>query len=105
NATAGNAKPFEGLRTGHLVHQVTVDVQERGLVGCRHHMPIPDLLEQGRAHLSVCPVSICQLSVARAQSRGREANSLARLAIRTPSMAACRTVPRREMARRDARPF
>ena len=47
---ARQPQPIERLRTRHLVHQVPVDVQERRLVGRRHDVAIPDLLEQCLGH-------------------------------------------------------
>jgi hypothetical protein len=31
---AGHAQPLEGLRAGHFVDQVAVDVQQAGSIGC-----------------------------------------------------------------------
>ena len=45
--TAGQAQPVEGLRAGHLVHEVQVDVEEVGLaLGATHDVGVPDLLGQ-----------------------------------------------------------
>src|SRR3546814_4043233 len=52
---AGEAKSFEGLGRSHLVHEVTVDVDEAGAVVLTvDHMTVPDLVKQGarRGHLS-----------------------------------------------------
>ena len=46
--TAGQAQALEGLRAGHLVHEVTVDVDHAGaVVLAMDDVGIPDLLEQG----------------------------------------------------------
>ena len=45
---AGHAQAFEGLRAGHLVHEVTVDVEHAGAVVLAiDDVAVPDLLEQG----------------------------------------------------------
>src|SRR3546814_11834653 len=45
---AGEAKSFEGLGRSHLVHEVTVDVDEAGAVVLTvDHMTVPDLVKQG----------------------------------------------------------
>src|SRR5712664_3226207 len=45
---AGHAQALEGLRAGHLVHEVTVDVDHAGaVVLAMDDVGIPDLLEQG----------------------------------------------------------
>ena len=46
----GQPQAVERLRTGHLVDQVPVDVQQRRFVGRLHHVAIPDLLEQCLGH-------------------------------------------------------
>ena len=39
---------FEGLRRGHLVHQMAIDVEQAGAVlGFVHQMVVPDLVVQG----------------------------------------------------------
>ena len=41
----GELEALEGLRTGHLMHQVAVDVDERGAVGIlAHEMARPELV-------------------------------------------------------------
>ncbi len=45
---AGQPQAVEGLRAGHLVQQVQVDVEQvRLAVGGPHHVGVPDLLGQG----------------------------------------------------------
>ena len=47
----GGAEPVEGLRAGHLVHEVQVDVEQIGLPrGAAHHMGLVDLLRQRLRH-------------------------------------------------------
>jgi hypothetical protein len=49
----GHAQALEGLRAGHLVDQMAVDIQEAGAVlGGVGHMAVPDLVVEGfwRAH-------------------------------------------------------
>jgi len=47
NLAAGHAQPLEGLRAGHLVHQVPVDVEGAGaILLAADHMAVPDLVEQ-----------------------------------------------------------
>ncbi len=44
---AGGAQSFEGLRRGHLVHQMAVDIEQAGaVVGFVHQMVVPDLVVQ-----------------------------------------------------------
>jgi len=43
--SAGGAKPLEGLRAGHLVDQLQVDVEERPSCFGIHDVIVPDLLE------------------------------------------------------------
>ena len=48
HGAAAEAEPVEGLRTGDFVHQMQVDVEQVGLVGCFvHEVALPDLLGQG----------------------------------------------------------
>ena len=48
---AGEPQAVEGLRAGHLVEQVEVDVEQVGLaVGAADDVLVPDLLGQGPAH-------------------------------------------------------
>jgi hypothetical protein len=43
--TAGQTQAFEGLRAGHLMHEMPVDIQNAGAVGVlMHHMGVPDLV-------------------------------------------------------------
>ena len=45
---AGRAQAFEGLRRGHLMHQVPVDIdQARAVVLLVNQVVVPDLVEQG----------------------------------------------------------
>ncbi len=45
---AGQAQALEGLRARHLVHEVTVDVEEAGAVRLRvDEMVVPDLVVEG----------------------------------------------------------
>src|SRR5262249_45234732 len=46
----GQPKAVEGLRTGHFMNQVAIDVQERRLFRRRDDVAIPDFLEQGLGH-------------------------------------------------------
>ncbi len=46
---AGQPQSVEGLRRGHLVDQVQIDVQQVGFVGgLADHVPVPHLLGQGK---------------------------------------------------------
>jgi hypothetical protein len=48
---AGGPETVEGLRAGHLVHQVQIDVEQVGLTrGAAHHVGLVDLLRQGLRH-------------------------------------------------------
>jgi hypothetical protein len=48
HGAAGHAQAFEGLRAGHLVDEVTVDVDHAGaVVLAMDDVVVPDLLEQG----------------------------------------------------------
>ena len=49
--TPGQPQAVEGLRAGHLVDQVTIDVEERRLLGRRDDVAVPDLLEQCLGHV------------------------------------------------------
>jgi hypothetical protein len=43
--TPGDAKPFERLRAGHLMNEMTVDVYEAGaVIAPIDNMRVPDLL-------------------------------------------------------------
>ena len=45
---AGHAQALEGLRAGHLVHQMPVDIEQAGAVGrLMHQMGVPDLVVDG----------------------------------------------------------
>ena len=56
---AALAQAFEGLRAGHLVHEMTVDVEERrAVVFLVHHVGVPDLVEQGLGHRQASSCSI-----------------------------------------------
>jgi hypothetical protein len=45
---AGRAQALEGLRRGHLMHQVPVDIdQARAVVLLMDQVVVPDLVEQG----------------------------------------------------------
>jgi hypothetical protein len=45
---AGKAEPLEGLRAGHLVHQVAVDIDQAGAVRLLvHQVVLPDLVVEG----------------------------------------------------------
>jgi len=48
----GQGEPFESLGAGHFVHQVAVDVEQRGAVlPLFHHVAVPEFVVQGaRAH-------------------------------------------------------
>src|SRR5581483_7633036 len=47
----GGAQPVEGLRTGDLVDQVQVDVEQVRLAGSpSYDVGVPDLLRQGACH-------------------------------------------------------
>ena len=51
DGSAGGAQPVEGLRAGHLVDEVQVDVEQIGLTrGAAHHVGLVDLLRQGLRH-------------------------------------------------------
>ena len=44
---AGGAQAFEGLRRGHLVDQMAVDIEQAGaVIGFVHQMVVPDLVVQ-----------------------------------------------------------
>ena len=50
---AGQPQPVEGLRAGHLVHEVQVDVEQvRLAVGAPHDVRLPDLLGQRAGHVA-----------------------------------------------------
>jgi hypothetical protein len=49
DAPAGEAKPLEGLRGRHLVHQVPVDVDEGRLAVVVDEVVVPDFVVQGPA--------------------------------------------------------
>mmetsp|Transcript_81659 Transcript_81659/g.227260 ORF Transcript_81659/g.227260 Transcript_81659/m.227260 type:complete len:337 (+) Transcript_81659:1421-2431(+) len=45
---AGQVQAFEGLRAGHLVHEVAVDVEQRRAIGLGvHDMLVPELVVEG----------------------------------------------------------
>ena len=74
---AGLAQTVEGLRAGHLVHQVQIDVEEIGLTGRRvHDMCVPDLLAQRLRHDAVISSVVCR-GCAQDRSRGRAAGVVA----------------------------
>jgi hypothetical protein len=52
---AGDPQAFKGLRAGHLMDEVAVDIEERRPVGLLvHQVVVPDLVVQGsRVHGSV----------------------------------------------------
>ena len=49
----GQLQPLEGLRAGHFMHQMTVDIDQRGAVGfLPHHVSIPEFVVKSlRAHV------------------------------------------------------
>ena len=56
---AGQPQAVEGLRAGHLVQQVQVDVEQIGFAfGGLHHVGVPDLLGQGPGSLAVMTPTI-----------------------------------------------
>ena len=82
-------RPVEGLRRGHLVQQVQVDVEQVGLaVGRADHMVRPHLLGQGVGHRRSClptwsPLSVADLADRRSAGvRGEEFGSFAAHALR-----------------------
>ncbi len=51
DAPAGEPERLEGLRAGHLVHEVQVDVEQVGLVvGTPDDVGVPDLLRECAPH-------------------------------------------------------
>jgi hypothetical protein len=51
HGTAGQSQSVEGLRAGHLVQQVQVDVEKVGFtLGPTHHVCVPYLLGQRACH-------------------------------------------------------
>ena len=51
NPPAGEAQALEGLRRGHLVDEVEIDVEQRGLAGLlAHDVALPDTVEERLAH-------------------------------------------------------
>ncbi len=57
---AALAQPFEGLRRGHFMHQVQVNVQDgRAVRVLRHHMRVPDFSKSVFGRL-VMRVILCQ---------------------------------------------
>ena len=57
---ARQPQPVEGLRRGHLMHEVQVDVQQRRPVraACTHLVRLPQLLEERLAHRCQTPPAI-----------------------------------------------
>jgi hypothetical protein len=54
---AGHAQALEGLRAGHLVHQMAVDIEQAGAVRrLMHQMRVPDLVIKAArfGHGSIC---------------------------------------------------
>ena len=52
NGTVGDTQSFIGLRAGDLVHQMAVDVQNRGAVFFGvDHMLVPNFVVQGASHV------------------------------------------------------
>ena len=48
HAAAGHAQALEGLRAGHLMHQMPVDIEQAGAVRrLVHQMGVPDLVVEG----------------------------------------------------------
>jgi hypothetical protein len=47
NLAAGGAQTFEGLRRGHLMDQMAVDIEQAGaVIGFVNQMIVPDLVVQ-----------------------------------------------------------
>ena len=45
HGAVGHAQTFKGLRAGHFMHEVTVDIQKAGAIGVfLHQMGIPDFI-------------------------------------------------------------
>ena len=68
DGAAGHAQTLEGLRAGHLMHQMPVDIEQAGAVGrLVHQMGVPDLVVEGAGlgHAVIGGIALnCRLQIA-----------------------------------------
>ena len=76
-----HAQPLEGLRAGHLMHQMPIDIEQAGAVGrLMHQMGVPDLVVEGaglgHSVLQFLGLSAHEIASQRAVYKPFSANSL-----------------------------